>query len=105
MSVEEMTLELVDGTNGYPHGEMTVFVEYRPDGTGTLIGELRFEVIGFVEDATWTLRYAWQDRTKPVVAFKLAQVTRAEPGSVVLIKSVEFDKGTITKEKPTDVTT
>lgn len=93
--VEPMILELIDATDGTAHGDMNVYVEHRPDGSALLLGELRFGVIGFVKMATWTLRYAWQDRTDVELAFRLAQVKELDPMSVVLIKSVEFDKGSI----------
>ena len=98
MTVEGMILELVDGVDGSAHGELNVFVDHHRDGSATLLGELRFGVVGFVSEATWTLRYAWQDRTKPDIAFRLAQVKELDPLAVVLIKSVDFDKGTITKQ-------
>ncbi len=92
-TVEPLILELIDAADGTAHGDMNVFVEHRPDGSALLLGELRFGVIGFVAEATWTLRYAWQDRTDVVMAFRLPQVKELNPMSVVLIRSVEFENG------------
>lgn len=93
-----MVLELVDAVDGTAHGDMNVFVELRSDGTARLFGELRFGVEGFVSEATWTLRYAWQDRTDVELAFRLPQVKELDPMSVVLIRSVDFDAGALTRE-------
>lgn len=97
-TVQPMVLELVDGVDGSEHGSMNVYVEQRKDGSALLLGELRFGVVGFVSEATWTLRYVWQDRTDVELAFRLAQVKELDPMSVVLIKSVEFDKGSISSK-------
>jgi hypothetical protein len=99
MGVQPMVLELVDAVDGSAHGAMNCYVEFHPDDTATLTGELRFGVEGFVSEATWTLRYAWKDRTKPDLAFRLPQVKELDPMSVVLIRSVDFDKGSLTKER------
>lgn len=101
-TVEPMILELVDGTDGSEHGTMNVYVEHRKDGSALLLGELRFGVVGFVSEATWTLRHAWQDRTDVELAFRLAQVKELDPLSVVLIKSVEFDRGSIVPKGVSD---
>jgi hypothetical protein len=91
--IEPMVLELVDGTDGTAHGEMDAYVEMRHDGTAKLLGTLRFGVEGFVDEATWTLRYPWQIRTDPTIAFRLPNVKELDPMSVVQIGSVEFAKG------------
>lgn len=93
--VEPMLLELVDGVDGSGHGEVDAYVEVRKDGTAKLLGTIRFGVEGFVTEATWTLRYPWQDRTKPEIAFRLPNVKELDPMSIVQIGSVEFDKGAI----------
>lgn len=92
-SVEPMVLELIDGTTGEPHGDMNAYVQFHTDGTSRLLGAMRFHVEGFVFDATWTLRYAWQDRTKPEIAFRLPEVRELDPMSVVMIQSVDFATG------------
>ena len=94
-----MILELVDGADGSAHGDMNVYLEARKDGSALLLGELRFHVTGFVAEATWTLRYVWKERTEPDMAFRLAQVKELDPMSVVLIKSVEFEPGSIEATK------
>lgn len=97
MSVQPMILELLDATDLAEHGTANVYVEFHADGTSTLLGEIRFGVLGFVEEATWTLRYAWKDRREPDLAFRLPEVKVLDPMSVVLIKSVTFDKGAIAR--------
>lgn len=95
-SVEPMILELIDGTTGEPHGDMNAYLQRHTDGTSRLLGTMRFHCEGFVFDATWTLRYAWQDRTKPEIAFRLPNVRELDPMSVVMIQSVDFAAGAFT---------
>ena len=88
--VQPMILELIDA-NGDAHGDANVMVETFTDGRALLCGPVRLEVTGFVTDATWTLRHAWQDRTKPTYAFRLPEVRDADPWSVVVMESVMLD--------------
>jgi hypothetical protein len=89
-SVEPMILELIDAETGEAHGDMNVYLQVHRDGTSKLIGTIRFHVTGFVADAVWTLRYAWQDRTKPQIAFRVPEAVRLDPLSVVQIVSIDF---------------
>ena len=87
-SMEPMILELIDGSTTTGYGDLNVYVEHMDDGCVLLRGPLRFEVTGFVTDATWTLRHAWQDRTCPEYAFRLPEIRYCDPWSVVSIQSV-----------------
>lgn len=92
--VQPMLLELIDA-DGSTHGEIDAYVQMHKDGTAKLLGTIRFHVTGFVNEATWTLRYPWQDRTEPEIAFRLPNVKELDPMSVVQIVEVDFDKGAL----------
>lgn len=96
--MEPMILELVDG-DGNPHGDFNVMVEHMDDGCVLLRGPVRFEVTGFVTAATWTLRHAWQERTRPEYAFRLPEVRECDPWSVVAIQSVMLAGASAPNEK------
>lgn len=89
-TMHPMILELIDG-EGNPYGDMNVVVETFPDGRSLLRGPIRFTSEGFVEEATWTLRYPWKERTEPDIAFRLPEVKEADPFSVVVINSVMLE--------------